>query len=282
MCIRDRCSVSMVIRYNIMYGNKGCCGKFLLLLPAIIAQVFIIYAVFGYFRYFLTTVSKRGFKILLTIVMGFLSKIFELSYLLTIFINPGSIDPEWSNKNLKNVKLKSDSDREEYAQLYPSVDVSAGEGRYDYCFKCHTVKPERAHHCSSCNKCYLKMDHHCPWMGNCIGLYNHKYFLKTLLFGTILGIMMIATWSKDVFKMMIADEGDTTYRRTTLELTIILTSYMLSAVLLLSCLIMLIDQSYLAFHNTTSVEQRVYGLSLIHICRCRRYAVCRSRWSPYH
>eukprot|EP00826_Nyctotherus_ovalis_P046273 TRINITY_DN5207_c0_g2_i2.p1 TRINITY_DN5207_c0_g2~~TRINITY_DN5207_c0_g2_i2.p1 ORF type:complete len:203 (+),score=52.12 TRINITY_DN5207_c0_g2_i2:67-675(+) len=25
----------------------------------------------------------------------------------------------------------------------------------------------------------------------------------------------------------------------------------------------------------------VLGLSLIHICRCRRYAVCRSRWSPY-
>ena len=23
-------------------------------------------------------------------------------------------------------------------------------------------------------------------------------------------------------------------------------------------------------------------LSLIHIRRCRRYAVCRSRWSPYH
>eukprot|EP00826_Nyctotherus_ovalis_P000886 TRINITY_DN10071_c0_g2_i1.p1 TRINITY_DN10071_c0_g2~~TRINITY_DN10071_c0_g2_i1.p1 ORF type:complete len:237 (+),score=40.53 TRINITY_DN10071_c0_g2_i1:27-737(+) len=27
------------------------------------------------------------------------------------------------------------------------------------------------------------------------------------------------------------------------------------------------------------IEER---LSLIHICRCRRYAVCRSRWSPYH
>eukprot|EP00826_Nyctotherus_ovalis_P019839 TRINITY_DN1616_c0_g1_i1.p2 TRINITY_DN1616_c0_g1~~TRINITY_DN1616_c0_g1_i1.p2 ORF type:complete len:147 (+),score=33.88 TRINITY_DN1616_c0_g1_i1:257-697(+) len=25
-----------------------------------------------------------------------------------------------------------------------------------------------------------------------------------------------------------------------------------------------------------------HELSLIHICRCRRYAVCRSRWSPYH
>eukprot|EP00826_Nyctotherus_ovalis_P022774 TRINITY_DN17591_c0_g1_i6.p1 TRINITY_DN17591_c0_g1~~TRINITY_DN17591_c0_g1_i6.p1 ORF type:complete len:205 (-),score=32.39 TRINITY_DN17591_c0_g1_i6:14-628(-) len=29
-------------------------------------------------------------------------------------------------------------------------------------------------------------------------------------------------------------------------------------------------------------EMIVQTLSLIHICRCRRYAVCRSRWSPYH
>eukprot|EP00826_Nyctotherus_ovalis_P039331 TRINITY_DN3778_c0_g1_i9.p1 TRINITY_DN3778_c0_g1~~TRINITY_DN3778_c0_g1_i9.p1 ORF type:complete len:106 (-),score=23.76 TRINITY_DN3778_c0_g1_i9:21-338(-) len=29
-------------------------------------------------------------------------------------------------------------------------------------------------------------------------------------------------------------------------------------------------------------ESKEGHLSLIHICRCRRYAVCRSRWSPYH
>ena len=29
-------------------------------------------------------------------------------------------------------------------------------------------------------------------------------------------------------------------------------------------------------------KQWVLELSLIHIWRCRRYAVCRSRWSPYH
>eukprot|EP00826_Nyctotherus_ovalis_P031900 TRINITY_DN2567_c0_g2_i9.p1 TRINITY_DN2567_c0_g2~~TRINITY_DN2567_c0_g2_i9.p1 ORF type:complete len:198 (-),score=54.44 TRINITY_DN2567_c0_g2_i9:15-608(-) len=29
-------------------------------------------------------------------------------------------------------------------------------------------------------------------------------------------------------------------------------------------------------------EELIIDLSLIHICRCRRYAVCRSRWSPYH
>ena len=29
-------------------------------------------------------------------------------------------------------------------------------------------------------------------------------------------------------------------------------------------------------------ELTLYTLSLIHICRCRRYSLCRSRWSPYH
>eukprot|EP00826_Nyctotherus_ovalis_P031823 TRINITY_DN2557_c0_g1_i21.p1 TRINITY_DN2557_c0_g1~~TRINITY_DN2557_c0_g1_i21.p1 ORF type:complete len:574 (-),score=168.60 TRINITY_DN2557_c0_g1_i21:60-1781(-) len=29
-------------------------------------------------------------------------------------------------------------------------------------------------------------------------------------------------------------------------------------------------------------NRKGFSLSLIHICRCRRYAVCRSRWSPYH
>eukprot|EP00826_Nyctotherus_ovalis_P006150 TRINITY_DN11424_c0_g1_i7.p1 TRINITY_DN11424_c0_g1~~TRINITY_DN11424_c0_g1_i7.p1 ORF type:complete len:114 (+),score=14.79 TRINITY_DN11424_c0_g1_i7:181-522(+) len=32
----------------------------------------------------------------------------------------------------------------------------------------------------------------------------------------------------------------------------------------------------------SSMFTSVLYLSLIHICRCRRYAVCRSRWSPYN
>eukprot|EP00826_Nyctotherus_ovalis_P048329 TRINITY_DN5672_c0_g1_i2.p1 TRINITY_DN5672_c0_g1~~TRINITY_DN5672_c0_g1_i2.p1 ORF type:complete len:283 (-),score=55.93 TRINITY_DN5672_c0_g1_i2:11-859(-) len=33
---------------------------------------------------------------------------------------------------------------------------------------------------------------------------------------------------------------------------------------------------------TDGFNSTLDDLSLIHICRCRRYAVCRSRWSPYH
>ncbi|KAI8582090.1 hypothetical protein K450DRAFT_269546 [Umbelopsis ramanniana AG] len=45
------------------------------------------------------------------------------------------------------------------------------------CKKCHLPKPERAHHCSICNSCVLKFDHHCPWIHNCVGHNNHRYFV---------------------------------------------------------------------------------------------------------
>ena len=45
------------------------------------------------------------------------------------------------------------------------------------CRRCKAYKPPRAHHCSICKRCVIKMDHHCPWVNNCVGIGNHKYFL---------------------------------------------------------------------------------------------------------
>ena len=51
-----------------------------------------------------------------------------------------------------------------------------------YCLICHIFKPERCHHCSACKKCVLQMDHHCPWINNCVGFYNRKFFILTLFY----------------------------------------------------------------------------------------------------
>ena len=45
------------------------------------------------------------------------------------------------------------------------------------CTKCFSIKPERAHHCSVCQRCIRKMDHHCPWINNCVGETNQKFFV---------------------------------------------------------------------------------------------------------
>jgi len=54
-----------------------------------------------------------------------------------------------------------------------------------WCAPCNSFKPPRAHHCKVLGRCVLRMDHFCPWIDNCVGFRNHKYFCLFLLYATI-------------------------------------------------------------------------------------------------
>lgn len=53
---------------------------------------------------------------------------------------------------------------------------------YGFCKKCRTPRPPRTHHCHVCKSCVLKMDHHCPWIGQCVGHYNYRYFVLFMMY----------------------------------------------------------------------------------------------------
>jgi palmitoyltransferase len=70
----------------------------------------------------------------------------------------------------------------EKAYVVNSRKVVAPFVVYKYCEKCECIKPPRAHHCRIVDSCILDMDHYCPWMNNCVGHYNYRYFLLFLVY----------------------------------------------------------------------------------------------------
>ncbi|KAL7546859.1 hypothetical protein ACHAWF_010190, partial [Thalassiosira exigua] len=61
------------------------------------------------------------------------------------------------------------------------------------CRKCDdNYKPPRAHHDSVTGRCVVKMDHYCPWVGNAVGIRNHKFFILFILYTFLTSIVSFA------------------------------------------------------------------------------------------
>ncbi|PKA63072.1 putative S-acyltransferase [Apostasia shenzhenica] len=116
-----------------------------------------------------------GFPVLLVTIIVTLA---DLSFLLMTSSRDPGIVPQWISGRTPQMGLPRTKD----------VIVNGFAVKIKYCETCFLYRPPRASHCSTCNNCVQKFDHHCPWVGQCIGLRNYRFFMLFISTSTFLCI----------------------------------------------------------------------------------------------
>ncbi|XP_041462500.1 palmitoyltransferase ZDHHC18-like isoform X2 [Lytechinus variegatus] len=114
----------------------------------------------------------------------------------TSFTDPGIL-PRGTAAELADLERQIEPPNPDNPQYRPpprtrEVTIKGQTIILKYCFTCKIFRPPRVSHCSMCDNCVENFDHHCPWVGNCVGKRNYRYFYLFLVSTCILSMFVFA------------------------------------------------------------------------------------------
>ncbi|XP_052401530.1 palmitoyltransferase ZDHHC5-A isoform X2 [Carassius gibelio] len=139
--------------------------------PVSAATAFLVGATTLFFCFTCPWLSEQ-FSVAVPIYNGIMFLFVLANFCMATFMDPG-IFP----------RAEEDEDKEDdfRAPLYKTVEIRGIQVRMKWCSTCRFYRPPRCSHCSVCDNCVEDFDHHCPWVNNCIGRRNYRYFFLFLL-----------------------------------------------------------------------------------------------------
>ncbi|XP_045146171.1 palmitoyltransferase ZDHHC15 isoform X2 [Echinops telfairi] len=180
-------------------GGLRCCRRVLSWVPVLVIVLVVLWSYYAYvFELCLVTILSPAEKVIYLILYHAIFVFFAWTYWKSIFTLPQQPNQKFHLSYTDKERYENEQRPEVQKQMLIDmakklpVYTRTGSGAVRFCERCHLIKPDRCHHCSVCAMCVLKMDHHCPWVNNCIGFSNYKYFLQFLAY-SVLYCLYIAT-----------------------------------------------------------------------------------------
>ncbi|XP_077056243.1 palmitoyltransferase ZDHHC18-B isoform X2 [Siphateles boraxobius] len=111
---------------------------------------------------------------------GVLFMFVVISLFQTSFTDPGIL-PRATPEEAADIEKQIDNPTGSSSSYRPpprtkEVIINQQVVKLKYCFTCKIFRPPRTSHCSLCDNCVERFDHHCPWVGNCVGKRNYRFF----------------------------------------------------------------------------------------------------------
>ncbi|XP_046875246.1 palmitoyltransferase ZDHHC18-B isoform X1 [Hypomesus transpacificus] len=113
------------------------------------------------------------------VIGGVLFVFVVITLLQTSFTDPGILPratPEEAADIEKQIDTTTGSTTYRPPPRTKEICINQQAVKLKYCFTCKMFRPPRTSHCSLCDNCVERFDHHCPWVGNCVGKRNYRFF----------------------------------------------------------------------------------------------------------